>query len=267
MISVDRLSKYQDRLLPLLLLVAVLVLLIGCAEQEEVPPGFEEPIVLESPATETPEAEEEATETPEGTETPEAAEEVEATETPEGTETPEAPEEEEGTATPERAEAERATTTPEGMELLVPEEEEAAGVTATPTEEEATVTPTPEEEEEDEEATVTPTPEAEEDEGPTAGSLADAGQEVYMAECARCHGEEGEGVTAPAVIGDNANLAKYNTAQGLYDYVSSAMPLDAPGSLSDQEYLQVVTHLLLQNDFVDEDRSVTQGQLSDISLE
>ncbi len=102
--------------------------------------------------------------------------------------------------------------------------------------------------------------------GPTAGQLADQGKAVFAGHCAKCHGDQGQGVTAPANIGPNANLGKYNTAQGLYTYVSTNMPQDAPGSLTPQEYLQVTSFLLLQNNFVSPQTPISTSTLDTISL-
>ncbi len=102
--------------------------------------------------------------------------------------------------------------------------------------------------------------------GPTAGQLADQGKLVFASHCAKCHGEQGQGVTAPANIGPSAQLQKYKTAKGLYDYVSTVMPNDAPGSLSSQEYLQVVSYILVQNEFVTPDTPIQPDKLDSIPL-
>ncbi len=102
--------------------------------------------------------------------------------------------------------------------------------------------------------------------GPTAGQLADQGKLVFARHCAKCHGDQGQGVTAPANIGPNAQLEKYKTAKGLYDYVSTLMPNDAPGSLSPQEYLQVVSYLLVENNFVKPDTPINPNTLDSIPL-
>ncbi|MBI4789012.1 MAG: cytochrome c [Chloroflexi bacterium] len=102
--------------------------------------------------------------------------------------------------------------------------------------------------------------------GPTAGQLGDAGKAVFANRCASCHGQNGQGVTAPANIGPNANLQKFSTAKGLYDYVSVSMPQDAPGGLSPQEYLQLVSYLLVENKFVKLDAPLDQGRLDGIAL-
>ena len=102
---------------------------------------------------------------------------------------------------------------------------------------------------------------------PAAASLAAAGQTVFANNCVPCHGASGEGVTAPAIIGPEADLARYKTARGLLDFVSGAMPQGSPGSLTGEEYLQVVVFLLVQNEFIDPDTPLDAGKLAGISLE
>jgi mono/diheme cytochrome c family protein len=100
----------------------------------------------------------------------------------------------------------------------------------------------------------------------TAGQLAESGKTTFANRCARCHGDNGQGATAPAVIGPDAALGKYNTAQGLLDFVDTTMPMNAPGSLSRQEYLQVLCFLLVQNQFVPADTVFDPNSLGSLSL-
>lgn len=100
----------------------------------------------------------------------------------------------------------------------------------------------------------------------TMVQLASAGQTVFAASCAKCHGAQGQGVTAPAVIGANARLDKYNTAQTLLSFISSSMPLNAPGSLSQQQYQQLLSFLLLRNNYAQASTPFDPNQLGNIQL-
>ena len=102
--------------------------------------------------------------------------------------------------------------------------------------------------------------------GSTAGDLVQAGEQTFKASCSFCHGNQGEGVTAPALIGSASNLAKYKTGQGLYDKVQTTMPRTAPGSLSGKQYLELVVYLLVQNNVVDRGASVSQDTLGQIQI-
>lgn len=89
------------------------------------------------------------------------------------------------------------------------------------------------------------------------------GDEVYGSTCAACHGAEGEGGTGPAILGAGAPLRGYQTAQGLFDYVSRVMPFDDPGSLSDEEYWDVVAFLLNEQDLLDEGEGPVSADTAD----
>jgi polar amino acid transport system substrate-binding protein len=102
---------------------------------------------------------------------------------------------------------------------------------------------------------------------PTFGQYAQQGQAVFDRIGASCHGSNGQGARAPALWGSSAHLAKYKTAQGLLDYVSTTMPANAPGSLSHQEYLYVLSYLLVQNNYVSADTTFDESQLINLPLE
>lgn len=101
---------------------------------------------------------------------------------------------------------------------------------------------------------------------PTAGQLATAGQGVFSQKCASCHGDQGQGLIGPALIGSSAALTPYATGRGLYDFVSTNMPQNAPGSLSPDEYLQVVSFILVRNAFVDPQVPLSQDKLAGVQV-
>jgi mono/diheme cytochrome c family protein len=100
----------------------------------------------------------------------------------------------------------------------------------------------------------------------TFGALAAAGQAVYARSCSKCHGANGEGAAAQAVLNTNAQLGKYKTAQGLLDFVDTSMPFNAPGSLSRQDYLSVTAYMLVQTGEVTADTPFNENQLGTIAL-
>lgn len=102
--------------------------------------------------------------------------------------------------------------------------------------------------------------------GQTFGQLATSGKTVFANKCAKCHGDTGQGVTGPALIGSSSQLGKYNTAQGLLNFVKLSMPFDAPGSLSQQDYLNVLSYLLVQNNYVPAGNAFDPNQLGNIQL-
>lgn len=103
--------------------------------------------------------------------------------------------------------------------------------------------------------------------GMTAGALTDQGKNVFASSCAGCHGAEGQGVTGPPLIGPNARFARFNNAQQLLDYTSSAMPMNSPGSLTRDQYLQVTAYMLVQNNLVQPVVPLTAETLSTIRVQ
>ncbi|CAN5860902.1 hypothetical protein BH11MYX3_BH11MYX3_48750 [soil metagenome] len=134
-------------------------------------------------------------------------------------------------------------------------------------------------------APVEPTPPAEvkpTDEMLAASALAEqygTGKEVYTKACASCHGDNGEGNPKnPALIGDKAlpektTFAKskirkkvsFKTAKDVLDFIKAKMPLDKPGSLSEDEYLAVEAWFLNENK-VALDKKLTAETAATINL-
>jgi mono/diheme cytochrome c family protein len=100
----------------------------------------------------------------------------------------------------------------------------------------------------------------------TFQSLSAAGQTVYSQSCAQCHGATGGGGRGPALWGSSAALAKYNTAQGLLSYTSATMPQTSPGSLTHQQYLNVLAYILLQANDVSGSTTFNESQLNSITV-
>jgi mono/diheme cytochrome c family protein len=87
-----------------------------------------------------------------------------------------------------------------------------------------------------------------------------AGQQLYAAHCAECHGGSGEGSKGPRVVGlDQGALpldppagAKYRKTQfktvaDIAAFVVASMPPNAPGSLKTEEYWSVLAFDLKAN--------------------
>lgn len=72
-----------------------------------------------------------------------------------------------------------------------------------------------------------------------------AGASLWAAECARCHGTNGEGGVGPPVWGDSsfnigAGMARLRTAAA---FIRHNMPLDKPGTLTDQQAADVAAYI------------------------
>lgn len=77
------------------------------------------------------------------------------------------------------------------------------------------------------------------------------GQEVYASHCSTCHGAKLEGVEdAPSLTG-KAFVDSWDglTVGTLFEKTRKKMPRDDPGTLSRQQYLDVIAYLLSANKF------------------
>jgi S-disulfanyl-L-cysteine oxidoreductase SoxD len=97
---------------------------------------------------------------------------------------------------------------------------------------------------------------------PGSGSVA-AGRTLFAAQCARCHGPNGEGDVGPRLVGGRGTLATprplktvgsfWPYATTLWDYVNRAMPFDQPGRLTAPEVYAAVAYVLNINGIVPAD--------------
>jgi mono/diheme cytochrome c family protein len=77
-----------------------------------------------------------------------------------------------------------------------------------------------------------------------------SGAAVYARSCSQCHGGKLEGESGPPLLGPTLKSAYGGgTAEPLYDFISRQMPQDAPGTLSQTQYLDVTAYLLSRNGF------------------
>ena len=88
------------------------------------------------------------------------------------------------------------------------------------------------------------------------------GKVIYDAKCASCHGEGGRGATAEELAG-GTNQLKSKTpdktiglywpyATTLFDFTRRSMPMNAPGSLTNDELYAVTAYLLFANKIIGE---------------
>jgi cytochrome c len=105
---------------------------------------------------------------------------------------------------------------------------------------------------------------------------------VFGAKCASCHGVRGEGMPPnPRLVGREpregfpfgrdgkyvktiGNYWPYATT--LFDYVRRAMPLTAPGSLTNDEVYAVTAWLLAQNEVIRGDAVLDAAALRDVKM-
>ena len=69
------------------------------------------------------------------------------------------------------------------------------------------------------------------------------GQGVYSAQCAVCHGDKLQGVSAPALTGPSFAKSHLNVSE-IRSVVATQMPLTAPGSLTPEDYASIMAYML-----------------------
>jgi alcohol dehydrogenase (cytochrome c) len=81
---------------------------------------------------------------------------------------------------------------------------------------------------------------------------AQIGAQIYSGTCSVCHGSKLQGGAAPALTGPvfaQSLKATYSTASPLFALISTQMPVNNPGSLSKQQYTQVLAFILAKNGY------------------
>ena len=112
---------------------------------------------------------------------------------------------------------------------------------------------------------------------PVGSGSALLGEEIYVEQCAACHGDFGEGVDRwPVLIGGEDSLNTHDPekttgsywpyASTIYDYIYRAMPFGAAQSLSYDETYQIVAYLLYMNDIIDEEFVLTENNIGKIEM-
>lgn len=110
---------------------------------------------------------------------------------------------------------------------------------------------------------------------PGSGSVAQ-GRVLYAAQCAACHGANGEKGPAPRLVGGQGSLASKSPvltvgsywpyATTLFDYIRRAMPLDKPQSLTNDEVYALTAYTLQLNGIVDADTVLDAGNLAAVQM-
>lgn len=111
---------------------------------------------------------------------------------------------------------------------------------------------------------------------PEGRGTAVEGKIIYDAKCASCHGEDGRGATAEELAGGtNALNSKtpdktiglyWPYATTLFDFTRRSMPMNAPGSLSNDELYAVTAYLLFANGIIGEREEVNGKTLPEVKM-
>ena len=111
---------------------------------------------------------------------------------------------------------------------------------------------------------------------PAGSGTVAAGRDIFAAQCARCHGPNGEGDIGARLVCGQGTLATprplktvgsfWPYATTLWDYINRAMPFDRPGLLQPPEVYAVVAYVLNLNGIVEPDRMIDATSLPKVKM-
>lgn len=85
--------------------------------------------------------------------------------------------------------------------------------------------------------------------GAYSDAQADRGHTAYMQNCSRCHGESLMGMfEIPPLVGRIIPYYSGSSLSVFLDYISTAMPLGRPGSLSPATNADIMAYILKRNE-------------------
>ena len=111
---------------------------------------------------------------------------------------------------------------------------------------------------------------------PPGRGTAREGAGLYQRACFVCHGHNGRGDQAPALVGGRDTLTEarpkrtvesfWPHATTLWDYTKRAMPYEQPGSLSDEEVYAIVAYVLHLAGVIEDDEVIDGESLPQIEM-
>ena len=103
---------------------------------------------------------------------------------------------------------------------------------------------------------------------------ANRGRTAYLDNCSPCHGADLEGLNGVRLSGPEfMERWREFDVSALYDFISKSMPRqrqgspNKPGSLSEQTYTDIITHILRTNHFPSGGRELTTGVMPSYQIE
>ena len=111
---------------------------------------------------------------------------------------------------------------------------------------------------------------------PAGSGSVSHGRDMYLAQCAACHGPKGEGGIGDKLAGGQGTLATptpvktvgsyWPYATTLFDYIRRAMPFTAPQSLSNEEVYALSGYVLFLNGLVPENAVIDARTLTTLKM-
>ena len=104
--------------------------------------------------------------------------------------------------------------------------------------------------------------------GVYSDAQAGRGRTLYMQNCSRCHGADLSGnYETPPLMGRFMPYWSGSTLDVLFDYVSTAMPLDHPGALGAAANADIMAFILKSNDVPSGTKELSAGQMKTINFD
>jgi cytochrome c len=96
---------------------------------------------------------------------------------------------------------------------------------------------------------------------------AQKGIDVYETQCGMCHGANMEGAQGPTLLGQTL-ASHYATVGDLMQFIVQNMPMSDPGSLSHDDYVDILAFILQKNGWPSGDRllAFADASASKVSL-
>ena len=103
--------------------------------------------------------------------------------------------------------------------------------------------------------------------GVFTAAQAERGKDAYATHCSSCHTADLSGTSAPALKGDSfMENWREDSVKSLFTFIRTSMPARARGSLTEETYLDILTHILSVNTFPAGLKELTASALGGIQI-
>lgn len=103
---------------------------------------------------------------------------------------------------------------------------------------------------------------------PAASPQVAAGEQLFGEHCATCHGRDGrggEGFQTP-LWGERTQIAKFGTAQGLFEYSQLLMPFDDPAKLNDEQKWAITAFIAANHGALQRSESLSPQNAASVAI-
>lgn len=93
------------------------------------------------------------------------------------------------------------------------------------------------------------------------------GKAIFETQCGSCHGDDLAGATAQALKGPEfTERWREDSLDSLFNRIRTSMPARSPGSLTEQMYLDVVSHILAANMYPEGQGELTADAVRNVAI-